>query len=272
MWRGVLRDLGPTPVLASRRDPRFSYCLYVPPGYATASRPPALVVAVHGSYRWFWLYRDAFAGFAEQQNCLILCPLFPIGARGDGERHGYKYLVEGDVRYDVVLDDIVDDVAATYGLADRRFALFGFSGGAHFVHRYLILHPERIWAASIAAPGSVTLLDPDADWWVGTRNVGALFGVDLDLAALARVPVQMLIGDRDLDTAEITHAPGGRWSMPGANDAGRTRPERLAALRRSFEGAGVAVRFVVMAGVDHDGMAPVAHAIPFLADAVRAIR
>jgi poly(3-hydroxybutyrate) depolymerase len=267
-----LRDLGRTPVLASRRDTRFSYCLYVPPGYATAAQPPALVIAVHGSYRWFWAYRDAFAQFAEAQNCLILCPLFPIGVRGDGERHGYKYLLEGDLRYDLVLDGIVDEVAVTYGLVDRRFALFGFSGGAHFTHRYLILHPQRVWAASIAAPGSVTLLDPARDWWVGTRNIGALFGVELDLAALAHVPVQMLIGDRDLDTSEITHMAGGRWSMPGANDAGRNRPERLDALRRSFEGAGVAVRFEVLPGVDHDGMAPVMPAISFLTDAVRAIR
>ncbi len=267
-----MRDLGPTPVLASRRDPRFSYCLYVPPDYDRRPVPPALVVAVHGSYRWFWAYRDAFAAFAEAQNCLILCPLFPIGVRGDGERHGYKYLLEGELRYDLVLDGIVEEVAETYGLDDRRFALFGFSGGAHFAHRYLILHPERLWAASIAAPGSVTLLDPTRDWWVGTRNTAALFGCEVDLAALARVPVQMLIGDRDLDTSEITHGDSGRWSMPGANDAGRDRPERLDALRRSFEGAGVNVRFQVMPGVDHDGMAPVAPAISFLADAVQANR
>lgn len=267
-----MRDLGATPVLASRRDPRFSYCLYVPRGYATAAMPPALVVAVHGSWRWFWVYRDAFAAFAEAQNCLILCPLFPVGVRGDGERHGYKYLREGDIRYDTVLDGIVEDVVEAYGLKVARFALFGFSGGAHFAHRYLLLHPARVWAASIAAPGSVTLLDPARDWWVGTRNIGALFGVDLDLAALARVPVQMLIGDSDLDTAEIAHDPASRWWMAGANDAGRTRPERLDALRRSFEAAGIAVRFQVMPGVGHDGEAPVSLAIPFLAEARQAIR
>lgn len=267
-----MRDLGATPVLASRRDPRFSYCLYVPPGYAAAAQPPALVVAVHGSWRWFWAYRDAFAAFAEAHNCLILCPLFPIGVQGDGERHGYKYLREGGLRYDTVLDGIVAEVVETYGLADDRFALFGFSGGAHFTHRYLLLHPRRLWAASIAAPGSVTLLDPTRDWWVGTRNVGALFGVEIDLPALARVPVQMLIGDRDLDTSEIIHDTGSRWWMPGANDAGRNRPERLAALRRSFEGAGVSVRFEVLPGVDHDGLAPVAPVSSFLADKVGTIR
>ena len=64
--------------------------------------------------------------------------------------------------------------------------------------------------------------------------------------------MQMIVGDADLEIWEITHAPGGRYWMPGANDAGRTRPERLGALRESFAAAGVQVRFDLLPGVSHD--------------------
>ena len=62
----------------------------------------------------------------------------------------------------------------------------------------------------------------------------------------------MLVGDADLETWEITHKPGGTYWMEGANDAGRTRPERLRALAKSFEQAGVKVRFDLVPGVSHE--------------------
>ena len=49
------------------------------------------------------------------------------------------------------------------------------------------------------------------------------FGAALDLEALRRVPVQTLVGAADLDTDEITHREGGRYFMPGANEAGASR-------------------------------------------------
>ena len=184
----------------------------------------------------------------------ILTPVFPIGVRGDGARSGYKYMQEGDIRYDQVLLAMVAEVAEKYGQDWSDFAMFGFSGGGHFTHRFAILHPGRLWAASIGASGSVTLLDPARDWWVGIRDLEARFGIAFDAAALARVPVQMLVGDADLETWEITHKPGGTYWMEGANDAGATRPERLRALARSFEAAGVRVRFDLVPGVSHERM------------------
>ena len=63
----------------------------------------------------------------------------------------------------------------------------------------------------------------------------------------------MIVGKADLETWEITHREGGKYHMPGANSAGRTRPERLESLRRSFEAAGGAVLDLVD-NVPHDGL------------------
>ena len=261
----ALYDLGKTAMFACAFDPRFHYCLYVPPAAGQGAKLD-LLVAVHGSSRTSFLeFRDGFAAFGRWNNVAILCPVFPIGVLGDGGRHGYKYMVEGDIRYDRVLLAMVEEVAGKYRQDWRQFAMFGFSGGGHFAHRFAILHPDRLWAASIGSPGSVTLLDADRDWWVGIRDLADRFGIEFDAAALARVPVQMVVGEADLETWEITHREDGSHWMPGANDAGRTRPDRLRALRDSFEAAGVSVRFEAVPGMAHDRMKVLDRVQDFLA-------
>jgi poly(3-hydroxybutyrate) depolymerase len=268
----ALYDLGPTAIFAAKADPRFHYCLYVPPKVGDGAKVD-LLVAVHGTGRTSFLdFRDGFAEFGRWNDCAVLCPIFPVGVLGDGNRSGYKYIAESDIRYDEIVLKMVDEVADKYDQDWSRFAMFGFSGGGHFTHRFAILHPGKLWAASIGAPGSVTLLDPTKDWWVGIRDVKQRFGIDFDAAALARVPVQMIVGEADLETWEITHKPGGTYWMEGANDAGRTRPERLQALKASFEGAGVDVRLELVPGVSHDRMKVLGRVKDFLADALRARR
>jgi dienelactone hydrolase len=181
-------------------------------------------------------------------------------------------MAEGDIRYDLLLLEMVKEVAGKYGQDWSSFAMFGFSGGGHFTHRFAILHPQTLWAASIGAPGSVTLLDPDRDWWIGIRNLPETFGIAFDGEALKRVPVQMIVGDADLETWEITHKPGGSHWMEGANDAGRTRPDRLKALAASFGKAGVTVQLDLVPGVSHDRMKVLNRVKDFLAGVLAAKR
>jgi pimeloyl-ACP methyl ester carboxylesterase len=258
-------DFGCTPVYALKSDPRFSYCLYVPKNRPT-HMPLDLVVAMHGTGRTFVGYRDAFAEFGRWNNCVILCPLFPIGVLGDDNRDGFKYIREGSIRYDLILNAMIDEVGARYGCSVGRFALFGYSGGGHFVHRYFMLHPNRLWAVSIGAPGSVTLLDASRDWWVGIRDFEAVFDQPLDIGAMAKVPVHMVVGAADIETWEITHQEGKRHWVAGANDAGRTRPERLDSLRRSFEKEGITVRLDLIANMAHDGYQAVPEVTAFFAE------
>ncbi len=268
----AIYDLGATAIHASAADPRFHFAMYVPPAVADGDKVE-LLVAIHGTSRTSFLdFRDGFAEFGRWNRVAVLCPVFPIGVLGDGARSGYKYMEEGDIRYDQVLLAMIDEVAAKYRQDWSRFAMFGFSGGGHFTHRFAIMHPARLWAACIGAPGSVTLLDPTRDWWVGIRDLHARFGLAFDAAALARLPVQMLVGDADLETWEITHAPGGGYWMEGANDAGRTRPERLHALAASFRAAGVDVRIDLLEGVSHDRMKAVPVAQDFLAGVLAGMR
>lgn len=252
-------DFGRTTVYCAQADRRFSYCAYVPRSYdEDGSDRYRLFVSVHGTMRDMGEYRDAFIGFAERHQVIVLAPLFPAGITAPGELSSYKMLRHGDLHYDAVLLSMVDELAGRYRVDTGRFGLFGFSGGGHFAHRFLYLHPERLSAVSIGAPGIVTLLDTDHDFWVGVRNFDEVFGKPLDIGAIRRVAVQMIVGGDDTDTWEITVKPGSPLWMPGADLAGANRQDRLKSLKASFENHGIAVRHDTVPGVAHrrDGLMP----------------
>lgn len=247
-------DIGETPFFACRSEQRVSYCLYVPKDYqeAATQRYP-LVVLMHGTGRTASAYRDAFAGFAEEHDCIVLAPLFPAGLIEPGELSNYKKLKFHELRFDLILLAMIEEIAEKYRLLSERFLLFGFSGGGHFAHRFLYAHPQRLQAVSIGAPGVVTLLDPDRDWWVGTRNFAEHFGEPIDVPAMRAVAVQMVVGGEDKDTWEITIQPGTPGWMEDANIAGETRIDRMRSLRDSFARHGVAARLDIVPGVAHNG-------------------
>ncbi|MFC4312438.1 alpha/beta hydrolase [Steroidobacter flavus] len=254
--RPALNDYerGETAYNACLADQRFGYYLYVPTHFSFESATSyRLVVLVHGTNRTPQIYRSLFAPFAEEHRCVVLTPLFPVGIIEPRELNNYKFIKFHDIRYDLVLLAMIEEVASRYGLDARRFLLHGFSGGGHFAHRFFYLHPRRLSGVSIGAPGMVTLLDERQDWHCGVRDFEEQFGVSLDYASMRAVPVQTVIGAEDTDTTEITIAPDSRLWMEGVNDAGRTRLDRISSLRASLERAGIQVRHDVVAGVAHQG-------------------
>lgn len=250
-------ELGATSLFACRADQRFSYCLYIPESYEEeGDRTYPLVILIHGTERAAQGFRDRYADFAERHQCVLLAPLFPCGIEEPGELDNYKYLEYRGIRFDRLLLAMVEEVSQRYRLDAARFLMHGFSGGGHFVHRFLYLHPERLKAVSIGAPGFVTLPDDSKPWWVGTGGMEAALGRPLRLEPLRRVQVQMVVGALDTETWEITaNELSPRW-MPGVNDAGGTRIERLRTLERSFRARGIPVRFDLVEGVGHEEFAP----------------
>jgi poly(3-hydroxybutyrate) depolymerase len=254
-------DVGRTPATACRADQRFSYCLYAPKSGAAADR--RILVAVHGTERGNQAMRDLFSDLAEALNLIILAPLFPCGIDEPHDRDNYKYIEYRGIRFDLILLSMIEEVAARYAVSADQVAMFGFSGGAHFVHRFFYLHPRKLSALSVCAPGSPTLLDSNRPWWVGVADMEERFGCPLDLPALRAVPVHLAVGDADTDTWEITHKPGGAHWMEGANAAGVTRIERLRALQASLAAAGIEVQMDILPGVRHQRDALAQAAIAF---------
>lgn len=247
----ALYTRGATPLFASQVDPRLHYCLYVPDSMAEGA---PLVVVQHGTGRTAQKYRTALKAFAERHGAVILAPLFPAGLIDPDDVHNFKFLAYRGIRFDLALLAIVDEVAARYPVAAERFYLHGFSGGGQFTHRFLYLHPERLAAASIGAPGRITELDDSLPWWLGTKGFAERFGKALDIDAVRRIPVHLVVGSADTDTFEINNPGESNW-MDGCEKTGRTRVERLRTLRRGYESHGLSVTFDLVDGVGHSGSA-----------------
>lgn len=246
-------DWGATPFYALQADQRFSYCMYVPQSYdEDATRAYPLVVLVHGTNRVPHFYRAEFESFCEENHCIALAPLFPVGMGEEGDLHGYKFIAFAGVRYDEVLLAMVDEVARKWRVK-RKFALHGFSGGGHFAHRFAYLHPDRLGAVSIGAPGLVTPLDLAGTDWRGVADLRTHFGRALDLEALRQVKVQMVVGAQDTDTWEIAVSADSPLYIEGINDESTHRVGRLRALKASWERHDIAVRLDEVPGIAHNG-------------------
>ncbi|GJF33382.1 hypothetical protein KNE206_60820 [Kitasatospora sp. NE20-6] len=250
---------GSTPLFALARDPRVSYCLYVPRRHSNTGEPRPLVVAVHGTHRYVGQVRDSFAAFAEEHDCVVLAPLFPAGLTGPNDLDSYKFFTEPGLRPDLLLLDMVKEAAARWHIRTDRFHLHGFSGGGQFAHRFFYLHPHRLASLSVGAPGRTTLLDARTPWWRGTADSETLFAAAPDPAAMAQVPVQLVIGadDTDIDIWEGAEQPG-------------SRTDRLTELRDNWNRHGITSRLDIVSGAGHSASAVTPAVLTFLADHVPA--
>ncbi|RAH63152.1 poly hydrolase [Aspergillus piperis CBS 112811] len=202
--------VGHIPQRTLAAEPRVSYTLYIPPTqynpdpnrvsksspYDKAKLP--LLVNIHGTSRKTSI-RPEQAFFAESTPCAILAPLFPANIDGPNDLDSYKVLRSATLRSDLALLAILDEVATVWpGIDTEKVFLAGFSGGGQFAHRFFYVHPERLAAVSVGAPGKVTMLDEQLAWPSGIGNFQELFGKGLDKDIMRNVQVQLVIGSQDV--------------------------------------------------------------------------
>lgn len=251
---------GSTPFQAYLRDPRFSYSMYIPTAYRDIPEALPLHVAVHGTARHAEHTRDRIAALAEERGIAVLAPLFPMGIDDPDDVHNYKTLLYNGIRFDEILLGMIDEAAERWRLEAAQFSLSGFSGGGQFAHRFLYLHPARLRAVSIGAPGRVTLPE-DEPWPLGLRDVSELFGITPQLETIVTVPIQVIVGDADL-AADVLAAVA---NDPFEARAGATRVDRARRLAAELTGLGADVETVLVPGVAHDADA----VAPFVTDFLR---
>ncbi len=253
MIRSVLHpyDSGFTPWMSSRMDQRFLLSLYVPESLCPASKSQLLVL-VHGSSRWDWL-RQSFRDFSEKTGTILLAPLFPVLNSDGSDVNAYKWMHSHGFRYDLLLLDMIEQAASIWDIDFDRFALFGFSGGGQFAHRFLYLHPERLSAVSIGAPGNVSLPDQKRDWPAGVKNIEECFGMKFDADAVCAVPIHLVIGDADTEIWEISKQPEDPVYISGVNDQNTNRIERINRLGNELSLLGSIPVIDYVKGASHQG-------------------
>lgn len=255
-WRDIIRSR-PNAFHALRSEPRVSYTLHIPKGFSEKSSEYKLLVVVHGSARTAEKYRDTFASFADKHKFVVLAPLFPIGIYGNGFADGYKNLQEQDTRYDKLLLDMIADINTTFNCDLGKFYLFGFSGGGQFAHRFLYLHPDKVQAISIGAPGLVTKIDDSRPWFFGTADIDKRLGAKINIEQLRKVPIQIIVGDRDVKKFEIPEKYQSVASKLLGN-YGSNRLENMKILQENYLAHGLDSRLEIVKSIGHEGskMAP----------------
>ncbi|KAJ3891264.1 poly hydrolase [Lentinula edodes] len=234
-------------------DPRFAFYAHVPKSHTPNSPHLPLVVIIHGINRDAKGYLESMRNFCEQHSCLLICPLFPEGVPNPKQQNSYKELSSRGTRFDTILLSMIDQAGRTWRIQTDRFYLHGFSAGGQFVHRFAYLYPNRLAAVSIGAPGRLTAPDTQSPWPEGVGNVREIFGLPgiPNFAAMARLSVQFVVGEKDVGTGMIE-------SMKNPTkfeiEAGNTRVARIKWLKEAWERIGVASEMSVVPGVGHDGI------------------
>ncbi len=135
----VLRNLGGSHPLP--------YYTYLPDTFRRGNR---LVVVVHGISRNAREHIVAFAPWARESGLALAAPLFNREHCRDFQQLGWT---GAGWRADLLLRRVVDHVARQTGADEAAFALFGYSGGAQFAHRYALARPQDIASLATCAAG-----------------------------------------------------------------------------------------------------------------------
>ncbi len=173
--------------------PSQRYLLYIP---RNLSPNAPVVVAVHGISRNAAQMVLAFRPEAERRGVVLVAPYFGRKRFADYQRlnrSGYGR------RADRVLLEILDEVSVLTGCSTRRVSLFGYSGGAQFVHRFAFVHPSRVHAMVMGAAGWYTLPSPAFPYPLGIGVNPRLKQVRFSLPALLQVPSLVMVGENDVD-------------------------------------------------------------------------
>jgi len=151
-----------------------------------------ILVAVHGISRNAGEHFEVFRRGLPESVALI-CPEFSETEFAHFQRLNIGY---DESRADLMLDALLARIASLYRLDCRRVHLFGFSGGAQFVHRYAMLNPHRIHSLHVASAGYYTFLQADQPWPRGCRGKTGSRILALQQHFL-RLPISVYVGKRD---------------------------------------------------------------------------
>lgn len=234
-----------------------SYYLYAPP---TAAATTPLFISVHGISRNAEEHVRAFAPLAGKLGAVVLAPLFDERRYEDYQRLGRS---GQGARADLALVRMIEAVRTDLGLVGRRVFLYGHSGGAQFVHRFAMAHPEHVAGLALSAAGWYTWPDAALAYPLGIGAPEDLDNVTFDPRRFLSIPACIYVGEDDVSR-------DGAFNRSARLDRlqGTTRLERAqrwaAAMKEAAGALGYDTAYTVheIRGADHDFTALVRHGLP----------
>lgn len=235
------------------RGPEGLDCYVYAPERRDAQAAP--IVCVHGISRNALEHAMSFRACADAMGAPLIAPLFNRAAF-----RAYQTLGQGHTLSALMaFEGLLQRLPAILGCSTARLNLFGFSGGAQFVHRFALARPRRVAAIAVAAAGWYTMPDPAAAFPYGCGGEDRPFG---DLDAFLSLPICVFVGEGDTEqdgalrrSALIDGAQGGnrveraRAFAAAINAAAASRGMPAPARFQILPGAGHSFAECVSAGI-----------------------
>jgi len=184
---------------------------YQLPDNVTATTP--VLIVLHGVERNADEYRDSWARQARARGFIVVAPEYSAADFPGAEEYssGGFLAPDGSTRPReqwsfAAIEPLFDEVKARTGTGVPRYILYGHSGGAQFVHRFVLLMPQARYQRAIAAnAGWYTMPDFDIGFPYGLRGTPV---TREDLARELQRPLWILLGARDTNpnAANLRHA------------------------------------------------------------------
>jgi len=156
-----------------------------------------------------WLARD----FAEKLGVVLLKPAFP---RWKSDWRYYTHALDRDtlktqissiVRLDLQLFNMVSDLKekleAMNMKANKKVLLFGYSASAMFANRFTVLHPEKVLASAVGAPGGWPIAPlskykgTSLRYPIGVSDINDVSKIKFNLKEFQGVKQFIFMGDQD---------------------------------------------------------------------------
>ena len=138
-----------------------------------------LVVVMHGRKRNAEEYRDQWIEAAKELNLLVIVPEF--SEENFPQVWGFNYgniktaqsePIEQKLHAYSAIGPLATEALETFKLKSNNWGIYGHGAGAHFVHRYVLHHPEANHTLAIAANLGWYLSMTDQEWPFGLTNSG----------------------------------------------------------------------------------------------------
>ncbi len=171
--------------------PNFDYLIYLP---TSVKNNAPLLIAVHGLSRNTHEQMRVFSKLSELYGVIVAAPNFSEEQFKDYQRLGRIGL---GLRADLFLNECIVEIGLLTGAEVSKIFLFGFSGGAQFAHRYLMVHPHRVARAVVVGAGWYTFPDAKLKFPYGIRSTKRLPGVIFNPEEFLTIPVSVLAGEHD---------------------------------------------------------------------------
>lgn len=179
--------------LFTASSPELHCYVFIPENLTASNR---VLVCVHGVSRNALELIRLLRPFAERYGYALIAPLFAPKTFRDYQRLGRR---GHGPRADLALIRVLQTIGAATSLTTNKVAMFGFSGGAQFVHRFAFAHGQRVASMVLGAAGWYTMPDTQKSYPYGTADAKGLDAVRFNVRAATRLPTLVVVGSEDAD-------------------------------------------------------------------------